>query len=110
MIEVDAEGRGPTQRTLARERGLWEGRDVALESQSRFPNVSFTFVLAYSARTYLLHHCGFRLDKTFVASFLLFSSTTVVDAIHSAESCCFRLPEHSNTGRTVHLVVQSDLI
>ncbi len=39
-IAVDAAGRGPTQRALARERDAWEGRDVALETEPRHPNVS----------------------------------------------------------------------
>lgn len=38
---VDEEGRGPTQRALAAERQSWEGTDVKLQSEPRFPNVRF---------------------------------------------------------------------
>ena len=40
LVHVDAEGRGPTQRALARERNSWEGRDVTLDTEPRHPNVS----------------------------------------------------------------------
>ena len=44
VINVDTEGRGPTQRALAQERKSWEGRDVALDTEPRHPNVSNTFI------------------------------------------------------------------
>ena len=46
MINVDSEGRGPTQRALARERNSWEGRDVTLDTEPRHPNVSVEPVLS----------------------------------------------------------------
>ena len=48
LVHVDAEGRGPTQRALARERNSWEGRDVILDTEPRHPNVSILWKKASS--------------------------------------------------------------